>query len=235
MIAAQAYAGAREECQAIKHSITPAIELDFQIAKPYILYDRSVKQIHAETNHDSYLSAKGMEALWSTREHTTLGYAQGGMASSFSYQFLAKAHDRYGINYCPFFKDLRISIIYRTLIRIPKELKGGGCIHDVVFNHEMRHHKANEESFQRYMDQLKNDLPEMIRYFERKPVSRGMVQKQFELMGAAIEDAVKLYIKDYAQREAMKINKEIDSPESYALDGANINACRENKFWRKTR
>jgi hypothetical protein len=154
-----------------------------------------------------------------------MGYAQGGMASMFRSRLLAKPYDSFGTYYCPYFQGLEINVIYRTLIRMPSDM-ASQCEHDIVMAHEMRHHKANLDSFALYMKQLEKDLPHMVAYYERTPIKRSLVDAQFESMKVAIEDAVKLYIREYAVKEAAKINDQIDSPESYAEDAKKIEACR---------
>jgi len=222
---------ANQYCQEKKRSLHTRVALKAEIAAPYILQDSTLAQINAETkeSRETWLKEHHMEEVWASNETHTLGYAMGGMASAYKTELFAVPYDDYGIYYCPFFKDVEINIIYRTLIRVPKEFPKGTCLYDVILRHEMRHHTANKESFDRYMTQLKGDLPQMVRYYEQVPVKRATVQQKFGNMKISVEEAIKLYIQDYVLVAAKKINDEIDSPESYAAEAKKMEACETKK------
>jgi len=218
---------AKNSCQEKKAQFSTSLVLNPEIAPPYILHDKSLQEINAETEatKKEWLQKNGMQEVWSSNELQTLGYAMGGLAAVTKIKMLSTPYDRYGTYYCPLFKDIEIDIIYRTLIRIPKEIPKGSCVYNHILQHEMRHHRANGDSFARYMTQLRKDLPRMASYFENTLVKRAAVQQKFQSMKSAIDDAVQLYIRDYVLVEAKKINEGIDSPQSYAAEAKKMEAC----------
>ncbi len=219
---------ANPDCEARKRTIHTRALLNITVAEPFILHDKTLAEINAETqaSKQDWLKKNGMQEVWSANELQTLGYAMGGMASASRMQMLSVPYDRYGSYYCPVFKDVDVNLIYRTLIRIPREIPEGSCAYKVILTHELRHHQANKDSFERYMAQLKTDLPRMLAYYEQVPVKRARVQNQFDHMKQAMEEAVKLYIQDYVLVAAQKVNAQIDSPESYALEHEKLESCR---------
>ncbi|MEZ5813598.1 MAG: hypothetical protein R3E13_02560 [Alphaproteobacteria bacterium] len=206
------------------------VSLNFEIAEPYILQDRSFKQINSETEESrkKWIEDNGLQEVWSTQDFHTLGYAAGGMAANYitSAYAMSRAYRTY---YCAYYRQVEVNIIYRTLIRIPKEIRKGSCKYNVILEHELRHDKANRESFREYMVQLKKDLPRMAAFYERRPVNPGEIEGRFKVMRSSIQEAVNLYIKDFVLPSAEKINQEIDSPESYEADGKKIEACSKRR------
>ena len=202
------------------------ITMNVEIADPYILQDHSFQQINdeSEDSRKKWIEDNGLEEVWTTKSLDTLGYASGGMASNFITSAYALSGG-YGAYYCPYYRKIEVNIIYRTLIRIPKEFPKGSCVYNVILEHELRHDKANRDSFKKYMLQLKKDLPQMAMYYERSAVNPKDVKQRFKVMQGSIKEAVELYIQEYVFPAADKINKEIDSPESYAADGKKIDAC----------
>lgn len=203
------------------------IDLNFEIADPYILQDHTFEQINAESEQSrkKWLEDNGLEEVWTTKSLDTLGYASGGMAANYITSAYARSR-AYRSYYCAYYRKIEVNIMYRTLIRIPKEFRKGGCVYNSVLEHELRHHKANADSFRTYMSQLQKDLPKMAAFYERTPIRPRDVNRRFEVMQTSIKEAVDLYIQDYVFPAADKINREIDSPESYAAESRKIDACR---------
>lgn len=204
------------------------IDMNIEIAEPYILQDQSFEQINAdsEKSRQEWLEKNGMQEVWSTQTFHTLGYASGGMASNFITSAYALSGG-YGAYYCPYYRKIEVNIIYRTLIRIPKEIPKGSCVYNVILEHELRHDKANRESFEKYMSQLRQDLPKMALFYERSAVNPKDVKRRFKHMQVSIKEAVELYIDEFVLPSAAEINEQIDSPESYEADGKKIDACRK--------
>ena len=203
------------------------LSLNYEIADPYILQDQTFEQINAETEEtrQKWLEDNGLQEVWSTKRLDTLGYASAGMAANYITSAYARSY-AYRSYYCAYYKHIEVNIIYRTLIRIPKEFRKGGCVYNAVLDHELRHDKANADSFRKYMVQLEKDLPKMAMFYERTPIRPRDVNRRFEAMRGSIKEAIDLYIDDFVLPAADKINREIDSPESYAKDGKKIDACR---------
>ena len=206
------------------------VSLNFEVADPYILQDQEFKQINeeSEATRSKWLEDNGLKEVWTTKDLDTLGYAMGGMASN----YIISAHARsraYRTYYCAYYKRIEINIMYRTLIRIPKEIPKGSCVYNVILAHELRHDKANSDSFHRYMLQLQKDLPKMAEFYERTPIEPGALESRYKVMQASIKDAIELYIKEYVYPASAKINKEIDSPESYKAEAEKIRACLKRR------
>lgn len=220
---------ANEHCAARKQRMPISIKVNVEKPAPYILQDKSFKEINEEglARKKSWLEEHGLSEIWSTDDMHTLGYAMGGTSSVFTTEYVAVPYDDWGTYYCPIFKTLEINIIYRTLIRIPKEIHKDSCAYSVILAHELKHHKANEDQFSLYMDKLQADLPQMIALYEGRPVARAFVQTQFDSMKSAVQEALAIYMDDFAFKKARAINAQIDSPESYAEEDKRLYACKE--------
>lgn len=222
-------------CSILKEKWKPEIKVVPFYPEPFILYDKTQKEIDSETDESQqrWLEENGLSEVWSTKDMHTLGYAAGALGVYLSGRVWAPPLDRYGTYFCPFFKNLQVDIAYRTLIRIANEFPKDSCEHEVILAHELKHHEANLNSFKKYIEKLESDLPEMVSYFEPPQMHHSKIDKHIVEMGErgmkGLEEALEVYIIEYASQEAYRLNSEIDSPESYAKEFTLIEKCKQKR------
>ncbi len=215
-------------CGAAKPAPTK-ITIDLSLPKPHYDLDLSIREINKNHSADDWIARNGMQKVWKSSEMTTLGYAEGAMGIAMSAHADLKPYDRYGVYYCPYIRDLDLSMIFRTRIVIPNNFKNGGCRFNTVHEHEYRHYMANREVAEKFVKRLYKDLPVIIGEIEnRQPYIEGKdVPAAIEMMRAGITDAIESYIFQAIAIEAARRNNLIDTPEEYASAAPKMAACAD--------
>lgn len=217
-------------CYQVKPAPTK-INVSVELPEPFYNLKQDIKTVNknrAEIN-DAWIAKNGMHKVWKSSDMVLLGYAEGEMALYYTARLDIQKYDSYGVYYCLYIKDIDISMMFRTRIVIPNNFKNGGCRFNLVHEHELRHYQTNRDVAQKFTDQLRRDLPVMVREMEnRQPYIEGKhVKKVAENLKASLQDSVKAYIIDSMQAELARRNGQIDTPEEYASSGPKMAACAD--------
>ncbi len=157
--------------------------------------------------------------VWASHDLTVEGLARGGVGVMTASQFVGVPYDRYGIYYCPYVKKLIVDVHYNTQIFVASQYKQGTCDFNAVLEHEHKHHATNVQAVNEIMAKLKEDLPGIIAYMEKRYVGRQEMGKGFGSLSEGLDDALKIY-SEYMFKEMTKRNALIDTPEEYErVDG----------------
>jgi hypothetical protein len=215
-------------CAKEKKFQTP-IKIDLVIPDPHFDLTRSRKEINEgqEASHQAWLEKNQMETVWQASKMETLGQAAGGWAMLAEIRTTGVPYDRYGTSYCPYFKSVRLNMMYRTIISIPKNFGQGGCMFNHILEHEMKHHITNVEVVTETVARLEKDLPIILSEIESSGsyVSRPQTAARFEMMQEGLKEAVQIYMSQTMRNEMAKRNALIDTPEEYARGGVAMKEC----------
>jgi hypothetical protein len=216
-------------CEELKPQPT-AIEISATVAEPF--YDLSLSGDDVNKNGQStsqrWLEEHNMQGIWTVNDLRTEGYASGAWGVAYGMGLKAVPYDMYGAIFCPYFTQVEINLMFRTLIVIPKEFKEKPCTFNVINEHELKHYNANKKAVEYYVGRLKKDMPSIIAQVESEYVSRSQVQDRFKDMKQAISDAVQAYFNEAMSQKSNELNIVIDSPQEYEIRGIMKRDCKEN-------
>ncbi len=213
-----------------KKGFKTATKIDLSL--PNALFDQSktLKEMNEDQSlaHEQWLKKNGMETVWKASSMETYGLAAGGFGTAMQFAMTGKPYGPYGLDGCLYFKSIDFSMIYRTIISIPKEFMPGSCIHKVIFVHEMKHHNTNAEIVRKAVARFEKDLPVMVAHMEKSAagVNHRFVQDEYKSMQQKMRDALDVYLKQEIAREMERQNSAIDSPEEYTSGSLLIKECR---------
>lgn len=152
--------------------------------------------------------------VWASKHLSVEGLAVGAMGINTRAQFIGKPYDRYGQYYCPFIKAIEVNVHYNTQIFIASDIPRKSCEFKVTHDHELEHHEINVSTVNEITEKLKQDMPEIIAYMERRYIPRSAVKNNFKKQQQSISDALKIYSEEMYNRMSVR-NDKIDSPEEY--------------------
>ena len=196
-------------------------------ADPYYKQGQKLADIQSPERVQEWLEENGLKGIWSADGMTTLGVTAGGSSSVWKMNLHAKPVDRYGVYYCVYFQDIDLEFFYRSMIIIPEEFSNKTCDYDVINEHELRHHVANKQAVELYIDRLRQDIMVMLRDMESGYVPRARVQARMDEMQQGMRDAVEIYLGEYLSAEAQRLNALIDTPEEYASHDQRVRECQK--------
>jgi hypothetical protein len=223
------HAGKYRACAGAKDFRT-ALKIDLAIPEPHFDFSKSRKQMNGDGEkeaHKEWLKKNGMQTVWSADRMETLGLAAGGWGLISQFRSVAKPYDSYGTAYCPYFRVIELNMIYRTIISIPRNFKKGGCVFNIVMEHEMRHHATNVAVAREVVARLQKDLPTIIAEIETSGsyVPRHQVDSRFRYLQASLEDAIDIYVQESMKAEMRRRNDLIDTPAEYERSSRKIEKC----------
>ena len=166
---------------------------------------------------------KHEDAVWSSAHNLRVhGLNRAGVGVETEARMIAQPYDKYGVYYCPYIQKLEIRFYYNSTIFVASDFKKGTCDFDEIMKHEMKHHDINIAVIEETITQFKKDLPEMVKFLERKYIKKEEVGKKFGQMKLSVRDAFEIYA-DIIVKEMTKRNDLLDTPEEYEKVGA---ACQ---------
>lgn len=228
LLPAPSYAAKYRACAGVKDFKT-ALKLDLAIPGPYFDFSQSRKQLNSDRKeaHEEWLKKNGMQTVWSADRMETMGLASGGWGLVSQYRAVAKPYDSYGTAYCPYFSVIELNMMYRTIISIPKDFKKGGCVFNIIMEHEMRHHETNMAVAREVVARLEKDLPTIIAEIETSGsyVPRNRVDARFQFLQDSLEGAIDIYLQENMKAEMRRRNEKIDSPEEYERSSREVDRC----------
>ena len=205
------------------------ISMELETPPPAYDFTKTIRQMNKgmETAHREWLKKNGMNPIWASALETN-GIAAGGWGLALRSQIDGKPLQNFGFNGCLFFRQLSLSMMYRTIINIPKEYPKGSCAHNVIWVHELKHHKTNVAIVQKAVERLRNDLPIIVAEMERSAagVDHRYVADEAADLKRKIDDAINIYLTQQIAKEMERQNSKIDSPEEYKLNSKLIDECK---------
>jgi len=217
-------------CASIKDFETK-VNVNLVLADPYIDLSKTKKQINRERDGgtEQWLQRNNMQELWKADDMSVGGYASGASAYSLSVRSTYRPVDQYWVYYCIYFAEINVDVFYRTQIVIPSDTPRDSCEFEVVYNHEMRHHEANESAYKEFIDRLDKDILEIVYVLEDEYISKEGVDKHTEFIKNGLEDMLDVYVFKSTMDKMRLLNGQIDSPEEYGSHHEQVAACVERR------
>ncbi len=216
-------------CQGSK-GFTTALNVNLETPPPVLDLKRSLSDINEGQNeaHEEWLKKNGMQTIWKAENMETAGTTAGAWGSFVDFKMTATAADTYGLLVCPYFKQINLNLMYRSIISIPKEFPGGSCAYKVIMTHELKHHNTNVKIVQDAVARFRKDLPLLVTEIEKSGAAspRGQIDATIATIKQKISDAFKIYLEDTIAREMKKQNELIDSPEEYTKGTRLLDECK---------
>lgn len=231
MVLASTQAMAAGKTCATKKPFQTVYKISAELPEPLYDLKSSLRDINKDKNFDDWITRNSMQKVWKSSDMSALGYAEGAAGLVTGFVIDVQKLDRYGVYYCLYIKHVEISMMFRTKIVIPRNFKKGGCRFNTVHEHEHRHYVANRETAQKFMDQLKNDLPTIVHHIENADPYLG--GKNFsphatvERIKGDLKSIIEVYVMEGMAKELRDRNNLIDTPEEYAAAGPKMQACKD--------
>lgn len=210
-----------------KKQYTSKIVINMETPDPVYDLSNDIKFL----NNDGGASAKEwieknkMQGIWSSQHMEKAGQAAGGWAVYYNYKLDVQPFDPYWAYACLYIKDMTISMMYRTIIMIPKDYKKGGCAYNLIQDHELKHFNVGKSVAQKTAERLRQDMPKILERLEAEHVGSDKAQQRADQMKVSMTELVDVYFKHVMREEMGRLNNQVDSPEEYAGIGRGIRAC----------
>lgn len=217
-------------CRSIKDFETK-VEVNLILANPHYDFSKTKDQINRERDGSmsEWVQRNNMSQIWKADDMSVGGYASGASAYSVSSRTTYRPVDSYWVYYCIYFAKITVDVFYRTQIVIPSETERGTCKFEVVLEHELRHHEANQSAYKEYIDRLDNDIREILAVMEDEYIPKEGVKTHMDNMKQGMKDMLDVYIFKSTEEKMTLLNGQIDSPEEYGSVGQKVKECEERR------
>jgi len=223
------HASAEESaCQKVKPFVT---EINVEILTPPPVYDltKNIAFLNKDGGKASeeWIKKNGLSGIWMAKDMQTQGTAAGGWGAFTGYELDAKPLDAYGAYGCIYFKKIEVSMMFRTLIMIPKEYPKGTCAYNLINDHELKHYQVNQATVNEVTDRLKKDIPQIIAQLESVHVGSDKMQARATEMKTAFTEMIDVYFKQVMTEKLEERNSLVDTPEEYQNISMQKKACNK--------
>lgn len=198
--------------------------IEMETPEPHFDFSKSVAYLNSDGGRSSreWLEKNNMQGVWSSKHMQTQGIAMGGWMVYYEYDIDPEPLDQYWAYACLYVKELKIRMMFRTIIYIPKEYPEGSCAFKLIMPHEMKHYQVNKVVAQNTAGRLRKDMPQILAELEKEHVGSQHLKSHAELMKQRISEIVDVYFKQVMGEEMEKMNGLVDSPEEYASFGRKL-------------
>lgn len=200
------------------------ILIEMETPDPHFDLTKNINYLNSDGGRsaEEWLKKNNMQGVWSSKHMKTHGLASGGWGAYYEYVLDPEPVDQYWAYACLYVKELKIRMMYRTIIYIPTEYPKNSCAFNIILEHELRHYEVNKTVAQKTTERLRQDMPQILMELENEHVGSQDLQNHGEIIKARIKDVVDVYFMQVMGEEMEKRNSVVDSPEEYGSFGTRL-------------
>lgn len=216
-------------CNALQQ-FQPRFEVELVVKPVEYLRNQTVHGLHQkmadklkewqDENNQNTFTADGVAY---TRNWLVSGASRATTMADINVNFISTPYNVPAREYCPFFKDVKITLTYQTQTTIGEDLRKDECRYELVHEHELKHNEANVKVAQSVAEMLEADLPRIIKDIQGEAAYIKLLDPQMAKMRSELKEAVGMY-----QEQLLELVEEydalIDTPEEFRRIA---NSCSE--------
>jgi hypothetical protein len=180
----------------------------------------------AEQVRTQWLETGMLKDLWAVNDLATAGLAFAGMDTIYNFEVGNVPVDKYGVYYCDFFRTVSVQLLYRSMVKIPKNITSPSCAYEVISAHEEMVLDANKSALEVYVGRLRNDMPGIVAQMEAGYIGKVDLELHAAQMKQKMQEAVEVYLKDTLSAKMKQASAAVNTPEEYAALAAALDDCK---------
>lgn len=228
-------AGTGKLCLSLKDFAT-TYDIEVFIPEPKYDSSRAGKSLGDKKRTAQWIRANSLEELYAPADFVTNGTTQSGWQLSASAYIVPTRVDEFGGYRCPHIAEVTYHILMETEIAIASEFPPGTCEYDYIHEHEYKHYLVNKYVVEQAAERLRRDLPKIVRDLEAEGyVGRSKFNERADIIKEALNDVVKIYVRDQIRKEMRELNAKVDTPSEYATVSALMDLCKVKAKQRRAR
>lgn len=218
---------AQDSVCAQKKPFVSDILIEMETPDPHYDFSRDLAYLNNDggKSAEEWLKKNNMQGVWSSKHMQTAGLASGGWGVYYEYTIDPEPLDQYWAYACLYVKELKIRMMFRTIIMIPKEYPKGSCAFNLIHTHELKHFNVNKMVAQKTAERLRQDMPQILADLEKEHVGSDNIHPHSDRMKESIRGIVDVYFQQVMGEEMEKLNHFVDTPEEYGSFGVEMRKC----------
>lgn len=213
-VAGGAVSGELKAKCAARKPIQSKIEVVTDLKKEKYDYQKSTRELTAMSGQKIREWNEHNRSARETVTHTS-GLTLGQVEFSFETSVQLKPSGVFSNYYCPYVRDLNVTVTYTPTIFVTSDYKQGSCRFNEVLKHEHKHNKVNIRGVRKFSKTLKEDLPEIVEFIEGRQIQKGRPDSILNAVNENLHEAIQFYI-DESSKKMREDNNKIDTPEEYS-------------------